>query len=60
MLISLLRFWDFLDMPNPKPFDTFTQMLENDKDIEVVQIWVDDSNASESNHFCLIKKPEDG
>ncbi|EIE02085.1 pretoxin HINT domain protein [Leptospira licerasiae serovar Varillal str. VAR 010] len=50
----------FIDMPNPIPFDTLTQKLDNYKEGDVVQIWVDNSNPPGPNHFCLIKKTAEG
>ncbi|PJZ75344.1 hypothetical protein CH365_19450 [Leptospira neocaledonica] len=49
-----------IDMPNPIPFDTLTDKLNEYKKGDVVQIWVDNRNPPGPNHFCLIRKTDEG
>ncbi|MEI7012598.1 TIGR04388 family protein, partial [Leptospira licerasiae] len=50
----------FIDMPNPIPMDTLTQKLDQYKEGDVVQIWVDNTNPPGPNHFSLIMKTDEG
>ncbi|WP_208861183.1 hypothetical protein [Leptospira neocaledonica] len=50
----------FIDMPNPIPFNTLTDKLNEYKKGDVIQIWVDNRNPPGPNHFCLIRKTTKG